>query len=473
MVIKVYINVAIIHFVILTRHLHSYEKLDDNGQEVNCTNALNFIAGSAVRPFNMSTEQIDDIGSQTQFSAKLNQILKISSEQIVSGQSNAEYVSAINNSLDIINAIKTDIELDTKMKYNDIVTKQDTEKNLNEIIELMEHEKVIQASNYVKSKRRVTLDQSSENSKLFDNLLATGVSMFDAAEQSGDGTQLGVCQIRCKMKDNIDEKEFMDFMQFTNNSAQMNDNGKDKYLIFWILLDKGSSHNLLHDRLKNFIVYDSLGSKDMKMSTSVSQGVMNIEQGLFDVYNERNESYRMKIQFIPSLTLNSGWNNSETRKLLIMHETGMKESDTQRFIWPSTDNRTIILGSLGSDCLSAHGVEVIPEDIGLKNFLYSPDIKIISIPWCYSSKMNLLVTGPVGVDKSRVVNHPKAKYPVFSIDENWLSLSNIPDDRVIDVLHCVQESKDAVSFGLTLEEARSCLKQYGVVDKWTAHKYQF
>ena len=152
--------------------------------------------------------------------------MKISSEQIASGQSNAEYVSAINNSLDIINAIKTDVELDTKMKYNDIVTKQDTEKNLNEIIELMEHEKVKQASNYVKDKRRVTLDQSSGNSKLFDNLLTTGVNMFDAAEQSGDGTQLGVCQIRCKMKDDVDEKEFMDFMQFTNNNVQMNDNGK-------------------------------------------------------------------------------------------------------------------------------------------------------------------------------------------------------------------------------------------------------
>ena len=128
MVVKVYINIAMIHFVILIRHLHIHEKLNDNGQEVNCANALNFIPGSAVRPFNMSTEQIDDIGSQTQFSAKLNQILKISSEQIASGQSNAEYVSAINNSLDIINAIKTEIELDAKMKYNDIVTKQDTEK---------------------------------------------------------------------------------------------------------------------------------------------------------------------------------------------------------------------------------------------------------------------------------------------------------------------------------------------------------
>ena len=212
MVIKVYINVAIIHFVILTRHLHSYEKLNDDRQEVNCANALNFIAGNSVRPFNMSIEQIDDTGSRTQFSAKLNQILTISSEKIASGQSNAEYASAINNSLDIMNAIKTDIELDTRMKYNDIVTKQDTEKNLNEIIELMEHEKVKQASNYVKDKRRVTLDQSSGNSKLIDNLSTTGVNMFDAAEQSGDGTQFGVCQIRCKMKDNVDEKEFTDFM---------------------------------------------------------------------------------------------------------------------------------------------------------------------------------------------------------------------------------------------------------------------
>merc|ERR1711989_16280 len=133
-------------------------------------------------------------------------------------------------------------------------------------------------------------------------------------------------------------------MQFADNDVQMNDNGKDKYLIFWILLDQGCSHNLLHDRLKNFILYDSLDSKDMRMSTSVSQGIMNIEQGLFNVYNERNEFYRMKIQFIPSLTLHSGWNNSEIRKLLIMHETGMKESDTQRFIWPNTNKRTFILG---------------------------------------------------------------------------------------------------------------------------------
>ena len=96
MIVKTYINIAMICFVILIRHLHIHEKLNDNGQEVNCANALNFIPGSAVRPFNMSTEQIDDIGSQTQFSTKLNQILKISSEQIASGQSNAEYVSAIN-----------------------------------------------------------------------------------------------------------------------------------------------------------------------------------------------------------------------------------------------------------------------------------------------------------------------------------------------------------------------------------------
>ena len=44
MIVKAYINIAIIHSVILVRHLHSYEKLDDNGQEVNCTNALNFIS---------------------------------------------------------------------------------------------------------------------------------------------------------------------------------------------------------------------------------------------------------------------------------------------------------------------------------------------------------------------------------------------------------------------------------------------
>ena len=141
MIVKAYINIAMICFVILIRHLHIYEKLNDNRQKVNCANALNFIPGGAVEPFNMSTKQINDINPQTQFSTKLNQILKISSEQIASGQSNAEYVSAINNSLDIMNAIKTDIELDTRVQYNDIVTKQDTEKNLNEIIELMEHER--------------------------------------------------------------------------------------------------------------------------------------------------------------------------------------------------------------------------------------------------------------------------------------------------------------------------------------------
>ena len=114
MIIKVYISVAIIHFIILIRHLHIHEKLKNNRQEVDCANALTFITGGPVKSFNMNTEQIDDIGSQTQFSAKLNQILKISSEQIANckGQSNAEYVSAINNSLDIMNAIKTDIELD-------------------------------------------------------------------------------------------------------------------------------------------------------------------------------------------------------------------------------------------------------------------------------------------------------------------------------------------------------------------------
>ena len=186
MIVKAYINIVMIYFVILIRHLHIHEKLNDNRQEVNCANALNFITGSAVRPFNMSTEQIDDIGSQTQFSAKLNQILKISSEQIAPGQSNAEYVNAISNSLDIIYEIKANTELNTRMEYDDIMAKQNTEKNLNEIIGLMEYKEVKQASNYLKSKKRVTLDQSSKNNKLFDKLLTTGVDMFNAVECSGD-----------------------------------------------------------------------------------------------------------------------------------------------------------------------------------------------------------------------------------------------------------------------------------------------
>ena len=151
------------------------------------------------------------------------------------------------------------------------------------------------------------------------------------------------------MRDGVNEEELMSFMQFANYDVQMDDNGRDKYLIFWILLDKGSSHNLLHDKLKDFVLYDSLGSKDMKMNTSVSQEIMNVEQGLFNVYNGKNESYRMKAHFIPSLTLRSGQNSSEIRKLLIECETGMEESDTQRFIWPNTNKETFILGSLGSD----------------------------------------------------------------------------------------------------------------------------
>ena len=72
MIVKVCINIAMIHFVILIRHLHIHEKLNDNRQEVNCANALNFITGRAVSPFNMSTEQIDNTDSQKQFSTKLN-----------------------------------------------------------------------------------------------------------------------------------------------------------------------------------------------------------------------------------------------------------------------------------------------------------------------------------------------------------------------------------------------------------------
>ena len=228
MIVKACINIAMIHFVILIRHLHIHEKLNDNRQEVNCANALNFITGSAVRPFNMSTEQIDDIGSQTQFSTKLNQILKISSEQIAPGQSNAEYVNAIGNSLDILNEIKANTELSAKMKHDDIMVKRNTEENLNEIIGLMEYKEMRQASNYVRSKKRVILDQSSTNNKLFNKLVTTGVDMFNAVEQNGDGSQHGICQIHCKMRDDVHEEDLRNFEQFTNYDIQINDNGKIK-----------------------------------------------------------------------------------------------------------------------------------------------------------------------------------------------------------------------------------------------------
>ena len=186
MIVKVHISIAMICFVILIRHLHNCERTNDNKQRVNGTNALIYFLGSAVELFNMNTELNNDTSLQTQLSVKLNQILKISSEQIAPGQSNAEYVNAISNSLDIIYEIKANTELNTRMEYDDIMAKQNTEKNLNEIIGLMEYKEVKQASNYLKSKKRVTLDQSSKNNKLFDKLLTTGVDMFNAVECSGD-----------------------------------------------------------------------------------------------------------------------------------------------------------------------------------------------------------------------------------------------------------------------------------------------
>ena len=110
----------------------------------------------------MNTKLNNDTSLQTQFSVKLNQILKISSEQIAPGQSNAEYVNAIGNSLDILNEIKAITELSAKMKHDDIMVKRNTEENLNEIIGLMEYKEMRQASNYVRSKKRVILNIKSK-----------------------------------------------------------------------------------------------------------------------------------------------------------------------------------------------------------------------------------------------------------------------------------------------------------------------
>ena len=106
----------------------------------------------------------------------------------------------------------------------------------------------------------------------------------------------------------------------------------------------------------------------------------------------------MKAHFIPSLKLSSGQNNSEIKKLFIKSETGMGEVDMQHFIWPETNKETFILGSFGSECLSLHGLEVLPEDVGLKNFIYSLDMKIISIPWCYNTKTKLSIIGTIGIN---------------------------------------------------------------------------
>ena len=148
-------------------------------------------------------------------------------------------------------------------------------------------------------------------------LLQFGVIVGELVEQNGDGSQLGICQIHCKMRDDVHEKDLRNFEQFTNYDIQINDNGK-------------------------------------------------------------YESYRMKTHFIPLLTLPSGQNNLEIRKLLIESEIGMEETDIQRFIWPERKKGIFIL-YFSTDCLYMHGVGILPGDVGLRGFLYSPDLTIIFI----------------------------------------------------------------------------------------------
>ena len=76
----------------------------------------------------MNIKTNNDIGLKTEFSDRLKHLLKTSSEQIEQGQFDAEYVNAISNSSDIINGIRANIDLNTKMKHDDIVAKQNTEK---------------------------------------------------------------------------------------------------------------------------------------------------------------------------------------------------------------------------------------------------------------------------------------------------------------------------------------------------------
>ena len=275
---KVHFIIAIMYIaIVFIPYLHNCESIRNDRQKVKGTNALIHFRRVAVELFNMNSETNDNIGPKTMFSDKLRYLLKTSSEQIKQGQIDAEYVNAINSSSNIIDEISANIELDSNMEHGDIVAKQNTEKNLNEIIGLMEYKDVKQASNYLKNKRRVVIDQSSKNKELFNKLLTTGVDMFNAVEHNGDSNQLGVCQIRCKMRHDVDEEELKNLEQIANYDIQVDDNEKDKYLIFWILLDKGSSHNLLHSKLKDFMLYDSLGSRNMKMNSSVSKETIDIE----------------------------------------------------------------------------------------------------------------------------------------------------------------------------------------------------
>ena len=125
-----------------------------------------------------------------------------------------------------MNKVKTEVELTTKVRHDDAVAIQKTENSLNEIIRLMEYNEVEQASNYLRNRRRVLIDQSCENKELFNELLATGVKMFNATRHSGDENYLGICQVRCRIRNNVKEEELENLELFTNCDVQIDDDGK-------------------------------------------------------------------------------------------------------------------------------------------------------------------------------------------------------------------------------------------------------
>ena len=167
--VKVRFTIAMICIAISKNYLHNCGLTDNEKQKVHSTNALIYFKGGVVKPFNMNIKADNDIGFKTEFSDKLKHFLKTSSEQFgYKGQSNIEYENAINNNSNIVNGIKANVELNTKMKFDDIVAKQKTDKNPNEIIGLMEYKEVKQASNYLKNQKGVLIDQSSKNKELFN-----------------------------------------------------------------------------------------------------------------------------------------------------------------------------------------------------------------------------------------------------------------------------------------------------------------
>ena len=48
--------------------------------------------------------------------------------------------------------------------------------------------------------------------------------------------------------------------------------------------------------------------------------------------------------------------------------------------------------------------------------------------------------GIPGVDKSRLTNETKAKYPSFSVPCSWSKMTKIPDDRRIDVTSVINDA---------------------------------